>query len=68
VPKINFKNGIQIPLLHLESEFKKLNPNQKIYVFCQSGIRSKIAVELLQRKNFKNVKSIAGGVLAMRHY
>jgi adenylyltransferase/sulfurtransferase len=66
VPKINFKNGIQIPLLHLESELKKLNPNQKIYVFCQSGIRSKIAVELLQKKEFKNVKSIAGGALAIK--
>jgi adenylyltransferase/sulfurtransferase len=66
VPKINFKNGTQIPLLHLESELKKLNPNQTIYVYCQSGIRSKIAVELLQKKEFKNVKSIAGGVLAMK--
>ena len=66
VPKINFKNGIQIPLMNLENGFKKLDPNQTIYVYCQSGIRSKIAIELLQKKEFKNVKSIAGGVLAMR--
>ncbi|OXB02310.1 HesA/MoeB/ThiF family protein [Flavobacterium pectinovorum] len=66
VPKINFKNGIRIPLMNLENEFKKLNPNQTIYVYCQSGIRSKIAVELLQKKEFKNVKSIAGGALAMK--
>jgi adenylyltransferase/sulfurtransferase len=65
-PKINFKNGTQIPLINLENEFKKLDKNQTIYVYCQSGIRSKIAVELLQRKNFKNVKSIAGGALAMK--
>jgi molybdopterin/thiamine biosynthesis adenylyltransferase/rhodanese-related sulfurtransferase len=65
VPKINFKNGIQIPLMNLRSEMKKLNPNQTIYVFCQSGIRSKIAVELLQKHQFKNVKSIAGGALAL---
>jgi len=66
VPKINFKNGIQIPLMNLENEFKKLNPNQTIYVFCQSGIRSKIAAELLQKRNFKDVRSIAGGALAMK--
>ncbi|MBS7231373.1 HesA/MoeB/ThiF family protein [Flavobacterium psychroterrae] len=65
VPKINFKNGVQIPLMNLRSEMKKLNPNQTIYVFCQSGIRSKIAVELLQKHQFKNVKSIAGGALAL---
>lgn len=65
LPKINFKNGVQIPLINLENKIQKLNPNQKIYVYCQSGIRSKIAAELLQKENFKNVKSIAGGALKL---
>ncbi|SHG29395.1 adenylyltransferase and sulfurtransferase [Flavobacterium johnsoniae] len=65
-PKITLKNQIQIPLMHLEKEIEKLNKNQTIYIFCQSGIRSKIAVELLQKHQFKNVKSIAGGALAMK--
>lgn len=65
LPKINFKNGIQIPLMNLEREIEKLDPNQTIYIYCQSGIRSNIAAELLQKKNFKNVKSIAGGALAL---
>jgi adenylyltransferase/sulfurtransferase len=66
LPKIAFKNSIQIPLMNLESEIEKLNPKQTIYVFCQSGMRSKIAVELLQKKEFKDVKSVVGGALAMR--
>lgn len=66
LPKIEFKNNIQIPLINLENEIEKLNKKQTIYVFCQSGIRSKIAVELLQKYQFQNVKSIAGGVLAMK--
>ncbi len=65
-PKITLQNKIQIPLMHLEKEIEKLNKNQTIYIFCQSGIRSKIAVELLQKHQFKNVKSIAGGALAMK--
>jgi adenylyltransferase/sulfurtransferase len=65
-PKITLKNQIQIPLMHLEKEIEKLNKSQMIYIFCQSGIRSKIAVELLQKHQFKNVKSIAGGALAMK--
>lgn len=65
-PKISFKNGIQIPLMNLENEIEKLNPNQEIYIFCQSGIRSKMAVELLKKHQFKNIKSIAGGALAMK--
>lgn len=65
-PKISFKNGIQIPLMNLENEIEKLNPGQEIYIFCQSGIRSKMAVELLKKHQFKNIKSIAGGALAMK--
>lgn len=66
VPKISLKNQIQIPLPHLEKEMEKLNKNQLIYIFCQSGVRSKIAAELLQEQGFKNIKSIAGGALAMK--
>jgi molybdopterin/thiamine biosynthesis adenylyltransferase/rhodanese-related sulfurtransferase len=66
LPKISLKNQIQIPLMNLEKEVEKLNKNQTIYIFCQSGIRSKIAVDLLQKQDFKNIKSIAGGALAMK--
>jgi len=66
LPKIKFKNSIQIPLMNLEKEIEKLNKNQPIYIFCQSGMRSKIAVELLRKSQFKNVIGIFGGVLAMK--
>jgi molybdopterin/thiamine biosynthesis adenylyltransferase/rhodanese-related sulfurtransferase len=65
LPEISFKNSIQIPLLNLEKEIEKLNKNQIIYVFCQSGIRSKTATELLNKNQFKNVKSIIGGALVL---
>ncbi len=60
-PKITFENSIQIPLDHLETELHQLDNTKEIFVFCQSGIRSKIAVELLLKQEFKNVKSIIGG-------
>ncbi len=66
LPKIKLKNSIQIPLMSLENEIKKLDSSQTIYVFCQSGIRSKVAAELLQKNQFQNVKSIIGGALAMK--
>lgn len=65
-PKINLKNQIQITLMNLENEIEKLDKSQTIYVFCQSGIRSKIAAELLQKHQFKNIKSIVGGALVMK--
>ena len=66
LPKISLKNQIQIPLLYLENEIEKLDKNQMIYVFCQSGVRSKIAAELLQKHHFKSIKNISGGALAMK--
>jgi sulfur-carrier protein adenylyltransferase/sulfurtransferase len=64
-PKIAFKNSIQIPLNQLESEWDKLNSEASIYVFCQSGVRSKIAAEFLRKKNFKKARSIIGGAIAI---
>jgi len=66
LPKISLINQIRIPLMNLENEMEKLDKNQTIYVFCQSGIRSKVAAELLQKHQFKNVKSVLGGALVMK--
>ena len=64
-PKITIKNSIQIPLNTLESALHQIDANAILFVFCQSGIRSKKAVEILVKHNFKNAKSIAGGAKAL---
>ncbi|MFV5692791.1 molybdopterin-synthase adenylyltransferase MoeB [Flavobacterium sp. LT1R49] len=64
-PKITIKNGLQISLDRLESALHQLDINAELFVFCQSGIRSKKAVEILVKNNFTNAKSIAGGAKAL---
>lgn len=64
-PKIIIENGIQIPLDCLEAALHQLDANGLLFVFCQSGIRSKSAVEILRNNNFKNAKSIVGGAKAL---
>jgi adenylyltransferase/sulfurtransferase len=64
-PKITIKNGLQIPLDRLEATLHQLDSNAELFVFCQSGIRSKKAVEILRNNNFMNAKSIAGGAKAL---
>lgn len=64
-PKITIANSIQIPLDQLENQLNQLDINQEIFAFCQSGIRSKIAVEILTKHHFKNAKSIVGGAKAL---
>ncbi|TDN86358.1 adenylyltransferase/sulfurtransferase [Salegentibacter sp. 24] len=64
-PKIAFPRMLEIPLRNLENELCLLNPEEEIQVICQSGKRSLAAVKILKAYNFKNVKSISGGVIAL---
>ncbi|WP_278035402.1 HesA/MoeB/ThiF family protein [Flavobacterium nitratireducens] len=65
LPKVRFRNGIQIPLSELENNLSILDSNKKILVYCQSGIRSKTAVEILKKNQFPNVQSVSGGALKL---
>ncbi len=38
-----------------------MNKSLKIYVHCQSGVRSSIAVGILENKGFENVVNIIEG-------
>lgn len=60
-PEVSFSNTIQIPLSKLEKESEKLDPKAEFRIFCQSGIRSRGAAELLSKKGFQNLKLIQGG-------
>lgn len=65
LPEIRMKNSIQIPLMQLEKEHENLDRDKTIYVFCQSGLRSKMALEILLKNNFKKVQSIKGGAVVL---
>ena len=61
-----FKNAIN-PLVDNFREFpnylKKLNKNKKIAMFCTGGIRCEKASVYLEKKGFKNVYQLNGGIL-----
>lgn len=58
-------NGVpQIPLSLLNERFTELDPNQKIYIHCKSGVRSLKALNFLREQGFKYVKSVKGGISA----
>ena len=54
----NIENFMQFP-----SFFKKLNKNKKIAMFCTGGIRCEKAANFLQKKGFKEVYQLKGGIL-----
>jgi len=60
-PLVKFSNCIQIPLGKLEHELDQIDSEKNIILFCQTGIRSKTAVEILQKHNQHNCYSLIGG-------
>jgi adenylyltransferase/sulfurtransferase len=51
-----------IPMGELGQRFTELDPNQHLYIFCKSGIRSLNAVRFLKEQGFKYAKSVKGGI------
>jgi len=66
LPKVNLPNSIQIPLSDLEENLNQLDSNKTILVYCQSGMRSTKAAEILKKHQFLKVQSISGGVLKLQ--
>ncbi|OGT34924.1 MAG: hypothetical protein A3F11_06100 [Gammaproteobacteria bacterium RIFCSPHIGHO2_12_FULL_37_14] len=60
----NLQGGQLIPLNHLPHRLAELDRKKFTIVYCQSGQRSKRAVELLIQHDFVNVRSLQGGMKA----
>jgi len=61
-----FKNAIDPGVKNFRqfpSFFKKLNKNKKIAMFCTGGIRCEKAANFLQKKGFKEIHQLKGGIL-----
>ncbi|TXK37389.1 molybdopterin-synthase adenylyltransferase MoeB [Pontibacter qinzhouensis] len=56
-------DGILIPLGTLEQNLDKVEPHKTVVVHCQNGIRSRVAVQILQ-KHFPNTTfyNLTGGI------
>jgi adenylyltransferase/sulfurtransferase len=64
-PKIKLDNYIQIPLSELKENTNKIDASKTIIAFCQSGIRSKNAIEILKTAGFINCYSLTGGITTL---
>ncbi|MEW7290042.1 molybdopterin-synthase adenylyltransferase MoeB [Aquimarina sp. 2304DJ70-9] len=67
-PKIENLNPSGIPLGNLQQQINDLDKEKETIVFCQSGIRSKKAVEILLANGFENVSHVKGGAVAISEY
>ncbi|ASV69032.1 rhodanese-like domain-containing protein [Cytobacillus sp. FSL W7-1323] len=50
-----------IPLSQLKTRLVELRQDKPVYLYCQSGMRSGRAAQLLYRKGYKNLSHLQGG-------
>jgi sulfur-carrier protein adenylyltransferase/sulfurtransferase len=67
-PQLDLPNCIHIPLFTLEQNLSKINLNNTNILFCQYGISSKTAVEILQKHNITNCYSLKGGAISIQKH
>lgn len=65
MPKLHYKNVLSIPFSEIEKHQNQFIKNQNIVLFCQSGIRSKKAVEFLLNNGFTNVYHLQNGIQSL---
>ena len=60
-PSVELVNCIQIPLGKLEQELDQIDSEKNKILFCQTGIRSRKAVKILQEHSQHNCYNLKGG-------
>ena len=61
MPQVILDNVQHLPLSILEKDLESLDRSAEFRIFCQSGVRSRKAAELLSQKGFGTLKLIRGG-------
>lgn len=67
-PKISAPYCLHIPLGELDQRLDEIKALKNKVLFCQTGVRSKIAIKQLQEQNITNCYDLKGGATALlRH-
>lgn len=60
----HLENSINLPIYNIEQECEKILPNKEsaIIIYCQTGNRSKRAMQILKKEGYVNLYNILGGM------
>ena len=63
-PQLESKHVLHAPLHEIAGYVNEIPTDKKVYVICQHGVRSKVAIDYLEKEyNFTNLINIEGGML-----
>ena len=66
MPKLKINNVINISSRAIEKHINQFDKNQKIILFCQSGLRSRKALSLFIENGFTNVVHLQKGIQSLQ--
>jgi rhodanese-related sulfurtransferase len=55
---------VHIPMNEVPARLSELDPDAELVVMCRSGARSMQVAQFLERKGFRSVANLTGGILA----
>ena len=59
----HIRGSINIPVYDIEKQAKNtLNKDSIIIVYCSAGIRSKRAIQILEKLGYENLYNVEGGI------
>jgi len=50
-----------IPMTQMKGRLQEIRPDKPVYLYCQSGMRSGRAAQLLYKKGYKDLSHLQGG-------
>jgi len=63
-PQLESKNVLHAPLQEIAGYVNEIPTDKKVYVICQHGVRSKVAIDYLEKEyNYTNLINVEGGML-----
>ncbi len=62
----HIEGAVNVPLSQLPQRFGDVPRGGTVYLYCQSGMRSKQAARLLVRGGYADVAELRGGMLSWR--
>jgi rhodanese-related sulfurtransferase len=60
----HIKGAVNVPLSQLQQRMGDIPKDRPVYLYCQSGMRSKQAAKLLGRNGFADVADLRGGIMS----
>jgi rhodanese-related sulfurtransferase len=56
------EGALNLPLSNFSSQVSRLSKNRPVYLLCRSGTRAKDAASQLERRGFKDIFVVRGGI------